>query len=84
LRAASANAPAPVERHTPAADQPRPRLTTAAPGSAPYESKRPAGKPFAGNGFKGKAPGGKSFGPRKFDKGGKGAYTGPNKGPRPR
>jgi ATP-dependent RNA helicase DeaD len=87
LRAASANAPAPVERHTPAAsapDQPRVRLTTAAPGSAPYESKRPAGKPFAGNGFKGKAPGGKSFGPKKFDKGGKGAYTGPNKGPRAR
>ncbi len=86
LSSAAANAPAPVERHTPAAaapDKPRARLTTAAPGSAPYESKRPAGKP-AGNGFKGnagKAPGGKSFGPRKFDKGG---YTGPNKGPRAR
>jgi ATP-dependent RNA helicase DeaD len=90
LSSASSNAPAPTERHTPAAaspDQPRARLTKAAPGSAPYESKRPAGKPFAGNGFKGaagKAPGAKSFGPKKFDKGGKGAYTGPSKGPRPR
>ncbi|MDP9057436.1 MAG: DEAD/DEAH box helicase [Pseudomonadota bacterium] len=80
-------APAPVERQAAPAsspDQPRPRLSKAAPGSTPYESKRPASKPYAA-----KAPGGKSLGPRKFGPGGKGgsgkgAYPGPNKGPRSR
>jgi len=87
----ASNAPAPVERHTPAVAspyQPRAKLTKANPGSAPYESKRPAGKPYAPKAAHGKAaPGGKSFGPRKFDKGGtggKGSYSGPSKGPRSR